>query len=107
MSEAVFRISYCLVLVKRSLTKEFKSTKGLRKDILNLIFFSNIGRLKFKSTKGKRVEKVYHRMVRQAVKKHIYNRLKIGKRNTEGNLLQFVDDTIFGCEANIHNFGLR
>ena len=83
--------SLVLVLVNGSPTKEFAPTRGLRKGdpmtpFLFLVVVEDLAGL-----------------VRQAIKKDLYNGIKVGYNDTNVGLLQFADDTLFLCEAKAQN----
>jgi len=79
------------VLVNGSLTKEFKSTRGLRQGDPTAPFLFLI------------VAQGLSGLVKQATRKNLLSGIKIGDNNVEVDLLQFADDALFLCEANVQN----
>jgi len=79
------------VLENGSPTQEFKPTRGLRQvDPLAPFLFLIVA----EGLAG---------LVRNSITKQVYKGLKVGKNNVGVNLLQFADDTLFVCEANLQN----
>jgi len=79
------------VLVNRSPIKEFVPTRGLRQGDPMAPFLFLI------------VAEGLARLVRQAVKKNLYDGIKVGSNGTKVGLLQFGDDTLFLCETKVQN----
>ena len=42
-------------------------------------------------------------LVKQATRKNLFSRIKVGRKKVEVNLLQFADDTLFVCESKVQN----
>jgi len=77
------------VLVNGSPTKEFLPKKGLRQgDPLALFLFLIV----VDGLAG---------VSRMAVEKNLIDSLEIGREKVKVNMLQYVDDTLFFCEANV------
>jgi len=89
--EECLKSSTISVLVNGNPIHEFNPTKGLRQGdplapFLYLITAEGLAS-----------------MVRQAVKKKLFQGIKVGTKEIEVNMLQYVDDTLFLCEANTQN----
>jgi len=79
------------VLVNRSPTDEFKPKRGLRQgDPLAPFLFLIVA----EGLTG---------LVRQAVKANLLSGLRIGRKEVELSILQFVDDTLFFCKDSFSN----
>jgi len=79
------------VLVNGSLTKEFKLSRGLRQGDPMAPFLFLI------------VAQGLAGLVKQATRKNLFSGLKVGDKEVDVNLLQFVDDTLCVCESNVQN----
>jgi len=78
------------VLVNGSSTKEFIPLKGLRQGDPLALFFLFL--IVVESLAG---------VVRNAVEKNMVESLEVGAKKVKVNMLQYADDTMFFCKANI------
>jgi len=76
------------MLVNDSLAKEFYPKKGLRQgDSLAPFLFLIVG-------------KGLARVLRMTIEKNTIDSLEIGRKKVKANMLEYVDDALFFCEAN-------
>jgi len=79
------------VLINGSPTEEFKPSRGLRQGDPLAPFLYLV------------VAEGLTGLVRQVVKTNMLSGLKIGRKEVEMSLLQYVDDTLFLCENSFTN----
>jgi len=85
------KYSSITILVNRSPTKEFKSTRGFRQGDQIALFLFLI------------VAQGFSSLVNQVARKELLFGLKVDTKKVEVKLLQFADDTLIMCDPNIQN----